>query len=88
MEYVGVIAHLLTIDPNFLGHPSIGFQGCKKPIIYKDIMKPETDLSALSTHSKSRIDKTPSEGHTQIQRKHHMCHGQKSLYWGILLIGI
>ena len=22
MGYTGVIAHLLTIDPNFLGHPS------------------------------------------------------------------
>ena len=22
MEYIGVITHLLTIDPNFLGHPS------------------------------------------------------------------
>ena len=21
MEYIGVITHLLTIDPNFLGHP-------------------------------------------------------------------
>ena len=23
MEYIGVTTHLLTIDPNFLGHPSM-----------------------------------------------------------------
>ena len=25
MGYIGVITHLLTIDPNFLAHPSRGF---------------------------------------------------------------
>ena len=27
MRYIGVITHLLTIDPNFLGHPSVRFRG-------------------------------------------------------------
>ena len=33
MGYIGVITHLLTIDPNFLGHPSMAYQ--KFPIFWE-----------------------------------------------------